>query len=72
LLRVVSVTDAFDATVSCRPYREGLPFDEAERRLMQARGTQFDAAVVYSFLLLARAEMASVFAAARTLISTIF
>jgi len=70
LLRVVSVIDAFDAMVSSRPYREGLPFEEAERRLMQARDTQFAAAVVHSFLPLARAEMSSVFAAAGTSVTT--
>jgi HD-GYP domain-containing protein (c-di-GMP phosphodiesterase class II) len=68
--RIVSVIDAFDAMVSSRPYREGLPFEEAERRLVLASGTQFDAAVVHSFLPLARAEMSSVFAAAGTSVST--
>src|ERR1700758_2597781 len=29
--RIVSVIDAFDAMVSSRPYREGMPFEEAER-----------------------------------------
>jgi len=37
--RIVSVIDAFDAMVSSRPYRQGLPFEEAERRLLQASGT---------------------------------
>ena len=64
--RIVSVIDAFDAMVSSRPYREGLPFEEAERRLLQERGTQFDPDVVDRFLPLARAEMSSVFAAAGT------
>jgi HD-GYP domain-containing protein (c-di-GMP phosphodiesterase class II) len=68
--RIVSVIDAFDAMVSSRPYREGLPFEEAERRLVEASGTQFDAQVVQSFLPLARAEMSSVFAAAGTSVST--
>jgi HD-GYP domain-containing protein (c-di-GMP phosphodiesterase class II) len=67
--RIVSVIDAFDAMVSSRPYREGLPFEEAERRLVLASGTQFDAEVVQSFLPLARAEMSSVFAAAGTSVS---
>jgi putative nucleotidyltransferase with HDIG domain len=67
--RIVSVIDAFDAMVSSRPYREGLPFEEAERRLLQARGTQFDSRVIDIFLPLARAEMASVFAAAGTSVS---
>jgi putative nucleotidyltransferase with HDIG domain len=64
--RIVSVIDAFDAMVSTRPYRQGMPFEEAERRLLQASGTQFDPRVVNSFLPLARAEMSSVFAAAGT------
>jgi HD-GYP domain-containing protein (c-di-GMP phosphodiesterase class II) len=68
--RIVSVIDAFDAMVSSRPYREGLPFEEAERRLLQARGTQFDPDVVDRFLPLARAEMSSVFAAAGTSVTT--
>lgn len=67
--RIVSVIDAFDAMVSSRPYREGLPFEEAERRLVLASGTQFDANVVQNFIPLARAEMSSVFAAAGTSVS---
>lgn len=69
--RIVSVIDAFDAMVSMRPYRAGLPFEEAERRLLQAAGTQFDPDVLKSFLPLARAEMASVFAAAGTAVTTV-
>lgn len=69
--RIVSVIDAFDAMVSMRPYRAGLPFEEAERRLLQAAGTQFDPGVLKSFLPLARAEMASVFAAAGTSVTTV-
>jgi hypothetical protein len=67
--RIVSVTDAFDAMVSSRPYRQGLPFEEAIRRLILGSGTQFDPAVVQSFLPLAQAEMETVFAAAGTEIS---
>lgn len=69
--RIVSVIDSFDAMVSTRPYREGMPFEEAERRLLQARGTQFDARVVNIFLPLARAEMSAVFAAAGTAVSAV-
>jgi HD-GYP domain-containing protein (c-di-GMP phosphodiesterase class II) len=69
--RIVSVIDAFDAMVSSRPYRQGLPFEEAERRLLEASGTQFDTRVVNSFIPLARAEMSSVFAAAGTAVSTV-
>jgi HD-GYP domain-containing protein (c-di-GMP phosphodiesterase class II) len=67
--RIVSVIDAFDAMVSNRPYRQGLPFEEAERRLLQGSGTQFDPEVVGHFLPLARAEMPAVFAAAGTSVS---
>ncbi len=69
--RIVSVIDAFDAMVSSRPYRAGLPPEEAERRLLHDRGKQFDPDVVDIFLPLARAEMSSVFAAAGTSVSAI-
>ncbi len=64
--RIVSVIDAFDAMVSSRPYRQGLPLEEAARRLVQASGTQFDPRVVERFLPLAQAEMPSVLAAVGT------
>ena len=64
--RIVSVTDAFDAMVSSRPYRKGLPFEEAMRRLIESSGTQFDPLVVQCFLSFAQEEMSTVFAAAGT------
>ncbi|PYT48893.1 MAG: phosphohydrolase [Acidobacteria bacterium] len=54
--RIVSVTDAFDAM--------------AIRRLILASGTQFDPVVVQCFLSFAQAEMATVFAAAGTSVSS--
>lgn len=68
--RIVTVIDAFDAMVSSRPYRKGLPHEEAVRRLVQSSGTQFDPAVVQSFLSFAQAEMETVFAAAGTSVSS--
>jgi HD-GYP domain-containing protein (c-di-GMP phosphodiesterase class II) len=68
--RIVCVIDAFDAMVSSRPYRKGLPYEEAVRRLIESSGTQFDAAVVKSFLSFAEAEMSPVFAAAGTSIDS--
>src|ERR1700758_1327533 len=68
--RIVSVIDAFDAMVSSRPYRKGLPYEEAVRRLILASGTQFDPVVVQCFLSFAQAEMAGVFAAAGTSVSS--
>jgi HD-GYP domain-containing protein (c-di-GMP phosphodiesterase class II) len=68
--RIVSVIDAFDAMVSSRPYRVGLPHQEAVRRLIESSGTQFDPAVVHCFISFAQAEMVTVFAAAGTSISS--
>jgi HD-GYP domain-containing protein (c-di-GMP phosphodiesterase class II) len=68
--RIVCVIDAYDAMVSSRPYRKGLPFEEAARRLIASSGTQFDAAVVSSFLPIAHAEMTTVFAAAGTAVDS--
>jgi HD-GYP domain-containing protein (c-di-GMP phosphodiesterase class II) len=58
--RIVSVIDAFDAMVSARPYRKGMPIPEALKRLHEASGRQFDPAVVKSFTEFAQNEMASV------------
>jgi len=58
--RIVSVIDAFDAMVSSRPYRKGLPLAEAIRRLHESSGTQFDPAVVKSFVSIAESEMPAV------------
>ncbi len=70
--RIVSVIDAFDAMVSSRPYRRGLPFEEAARRLREASGTQFDPSVVQTFLPFAQADMPHVFAAAGTTVDAAF
>ena len=64
--RIVSVIDAYDAMVSNRCYRSGLPHSEAVRRLLQSSGTQFDTAVVNSFIPIAEQEASDVFAAAGT------
>src|ERR1700722_6600344 len=68
--RIVCVIDAFDAMVSSRPYRKGLPYEEAVRRLNEASGTQSDPVVVRTFLSFAQAEMSTVFAAAGTSVSS--
>ncbi len=38
--RIVSVIDAFDAMVSSRPYRVGLPYEEAVRRFLRPPAPQ--------------------------------
>lgn len=58
--RIVSVLDAFDAMVSNRCYRAGLPFEEAVRRIVAGSGSQFDADIVTLFLPLALAELPQV------------
>jgi HD-GYP domain-containing protein (c-di-GMP phosphodiesterase class II) len=58
--RIVAVVDAFDAMVSDRCYRKGLPLDEAIARLEAASGTQFDPAIVQRFVVLARRELPDV------------
>jgi len=69
--RIVCAIDAFDAMVSNRPYRQGLPFEEAARRLVKDSGTQFDPLVVQAFLPIAEAEIHEVFAAAGTEMSVV-
>jgi len=64
--RIVCVIDAFDAMVSNRPYRDGLPVDEAVRRLVKDSNTQFDPGVVQPFIKIAEAEVSTVFAATGT------
>ena len=59
--RIVSVMDSFDAMVSSRPYRKGLPLDEAIRRLEADIGKQFDTIVTPKFIAMARAGAATVF-----------
>jgi HD-GYP domain-containing protein (c-di-GMP phosphodiesterase class II) len=69
--RIVCVIDAYDAMVSSRPYRKGLPFEEAARRLVACSGTQFDGSVVSSFLPIAQLDMQTVFAAAGTSVESV-
>lgn len=68
--RIVSVIDAFDAMVSSRPYRQGLPFEEGIRRLLASSGTQFDPQVVSCFVQIAETEVTSVFSATGTTVNT--
>ncbi|MBP9673981.1 MAG: HD domain-containing protein [Bacteriovoracaceae bacterium] len=47
---IVSVADTFDAMISTRPYRKGLPPMTAYHEIMQYAGTQFDQRVVEAFV----------------------
>jgi HD-GYP domain-containing protein (c-di-GMP phosphodiesterase class II) len=57
------IIDAFDAMVSNRCYRQGLPPSEAIARLVRSSGTQFDPGAVQTFISIAEQEAAAVFAA---------
>ncbi|HCT58518.1 MAG TPA: two-component system response regulator [Gemmatimonas aurantiaca] len=47
--RITAVADSFDAMTSGRPYRDGMPVDEAIAELRQCSGTQFDPQCVAAF-----------------------
>jgi HD-GYP domain-containing protein (c-di-GMP phosphodiesterase class II) len=64
--RIVSVIDAYDAMISNRCYRKGLPHEEAIRRLIASSGSQFDSAVVQTFIPIAEQAADEVYAAAGT------
>lgn len=51
--RIVTLLDSFDAMISSRPYRSGLPVEEAIRRLHAGTGTQFDPLVTPRFIAMA-------------------
>jgi hypothetical protein len=47
--RILSVADSFDAMVTDRPYRKGMPHWEAMEELEKCSGNQFDPRVVEAF-----------------------
>jgi HD-GYP domain-containing protein (c-di-GMP phosphodiesterase class II) len=69
--RIICVIDAFDAMVSNRCYRQGLPHTEAIARLVKSSGSQFDADVLQAFIPIAESEAEAVFAAAGTSMSAV-
>ena len=48
--RILTVTDAFDAMVTDRPYRKGFTVDEAKAELKKYSGQRYDPQVVDAFL----------------------
>jgi putative nucleotidyltransferase with HDIG domain len=49
LARIVSIADAFDAMTSSRSYRAAMPVEEAYKRIIEGKGTQFDPELVELF-----------------------
>ncbi|HEY3243586.1 MAG TPA: HD-GYP domain-containing protein [Phycisphaerae bacterium] len=59
--RLFAVVDAFDAMTSSRPYRPGMPPEDAIAELIAQRGRQFDGVIVDVFLtLFRRGELAHI------------
>jgi putative nucleotidyltransferase with HDIG domain len=48
--RILAVADTFDAMTSDRPYRQGMPLEEAKKLIEGVRGTQLDPRAVDAFL----------------------
>ena len=47
--RITAIADAFDAMTSTRSYRPALPFEEAYKRVLDGKGSQFDPELVELF-----------------------
>jgi HD-GYP domain-containing protein (c-di-GMP phosphodiesterase class II) len=47
--RITAVADSFDAMTSGRPYRSGMPVEDALAELRRCAGTQFDSQCVQAF-----------------------
>jgi putative nucleotidyltransferase with HDIG domain len=50
LARITAIADAFDAMTSSRSYRAALSVNEAYKRIVQEKGTQFDPNLVDAFI----------------------
>jgi putative nucleotidyltransferase with HDIG domain len=48
--RILAVADAYDAMTTDRPYRLGMPTEEARQEIKRCIGTQFDPVVANTFL----------------------
>jgi HD-GYP domain-containing protein (c-di-GMP phosphodiesterase class II) len=48
--RIIAVADVFDAMTSNRPYRKGLPQEEAVAELLKGADTKYDKKVVDAFI----------------------
>jgi putative nucleotidyltransferase with HDIG domain len=50
IARILAISDAFDAMVADRPYRKGLPIEEALQEIRRGAGTQFDEELAAHFI----------------------
>lgn len=58
--RIICVADSFDAMVSDRPYRKGMPVEMAIGELIRNKGTQFDPLIVDVFVAMLRQEQGGI------------
>ncbi len=58
--RIIAVADAFDAMTSDRSYRPAMSAEEAITEIQKCSGTQFDPAVVRTFLKIPMSEITSI------------
>jgi HD-GYP domain-containing protein (c-di-GMP phosphodiesterase class II) len=49
MARIIAVADAYDAMVSDRPYRKGMPLDRLEEIFRKGAGEQWDARVIEAY-----------------------
>ena len=54
--RIFTVVDSFDAMISDRPYRKGMPLEVALTEIRRGAGTQFDPQVVEAFIEIANSS----------------
>ena len=50
MAKILAISDAFDAMVADRPYRKGLPVEEALNEIRRGSGTQFDEILAVHFI----------------------
>ncbi|HEX9058603.1 MAG TPA: HD domain-containing phosphohydrolase [Clostridia bacterium] len=55
--RIIGIADSFDAMVSDRPYRKGMPIEDAFREIEKCSGSQFDPNVAKVFINAMRNKM---------------
>ncbi|MDQ7827334.1 MAG: HD-GYP domain-containing protein [Candidatus Eremiobacteraeota bacterium] len=50
--RIIAISDVFDALISDRPYKKGMPWEKVRKILEEGRGTHFDPYLLDAFLAL--------------------
>ncbi|MDQ7826265.1 MAG: HD domain-containing protein, partial [Candidatus Eremiobacteraeota bacterium] len=48
--RIIAIADVFDALISDRPYKKGMPWEKAKKIMSEGRGTHFDPLLLDGFM----------------------